>query len=208
MVWLSGFWCRRPVILASPANGLVIKNTVSASKKLTVTNERGFLRAQCYLLPPSRVSKEFPANPARTHHPCAVAGRTQEVGPKWERASSHSQHKHQVIQGKLVQVQFFWSGFWPELPNVGTKSHAVFVVHPNHRLALYMLGCVHTAIWPNSLTGSHLLLVGSNITWTSYLAVEPCSSHKTTSIAGVREQVFLCCSMSGGLMLPTGYKTI
>lgn len=61
------FWCRRPTILESSANGLVIKNVVSVSKKLSVTNEHGFLRAYGCILPPSRVSKYFSANPARTH---------------------------------------------------------------------------------------------------------------------------------------------
>lgn len=66
------------MILESSANGLVVKNVASASKKLSVTNEHGFLRAYACILPPSRVSKYFSANPARTHHRCAVVVRTQE----------------------------------------------------------------------------------------------------------------------------------
>lgn len=73
------FWCRRATISESSANGLVIKNVVSASKKLSVTNEHGFLRAYGCVLPPPGVSKYFSANPARTDHRCAVVGRTQEV---------------------------------------------------------------------------------------------------------------------------------
>lgn len=84
-----------------------------------------------------------------------------------------------MIQDKLVQVQFSWCGFWPKFPmrcpNVGTNSRVVFVVHPNHRRSLYVLGCVPTTIWPSFLTGSHLALAGGNVTWTSYPAPGPVS---------------------------------
>lgn len=49
------FWCRRPMVSESSANELIIKNVVSASKKLSVTNEHGFLRAYGCTLPPFRV---------------------------------------------------------------------------------------------------------------------------------------------------------
>lgn len=84
----------------------------------------------------------------------------------------HSQHKD-----KLGQVQFSWSGIWPEFPtrcpNVGTNSCVVFVVHPNQRWSPYVPGYVHTTIWPSSLTGSRLELAGGHITWSSYLALGP-----------------------------------
>lgn len=45
---------------------------------------------------------------------------------------------------------------------MGTNSHVVFVVCPNHRWSLYVLGFVHTTIWLNSLTGSCLELAAGN----------------------------------------------
>lgn len=59
------FWCRRPTILGSSAKELVIKNVVSASKRLSLTNEHGFLRPYGCILLPFRIWKYFWARPAR-----------------------------------------------------------------------------------------------------------------------------------------------
>lgn len=116
----------------------------------------------------------------------------------------HSQHKHQVMQDKLVQVQFSWSGFWPEFsvrcPNLGTNSHVVFVVHPNHRWSLYVLGYVQMTIWPCSLTGNCLELTEGNVTWASTWHWGPCSCHKTTSITRLREQELIHYSVDHGVL--------
>lgn len=76
------FWCRRPTILGSSAKELVIKNVVSASKKLLLANEHGFLRAYGCILPPFRIWKYFSARPARMHCRCTVTGRTG--GMRWK----------------------------------------------------------------------------------------------------------------------------
>lgn len=74
------FWCRKPTILENPANGLVAKNAVSASRKLS-HKRTGVSEGSRLSLPSFQVFKIFLSKPCQnTPRPrCAAARRAQGV---------------------------------------------------------------------------------------------------------------------------------
>lgn len=72
------FWCRKPAILENSASGLVVKNAVSASRKLS--HKRTWVSEGLGLsLLSFQVFKIFLSKPCRNNPRCAAAWRAQGV---------------------------------------------------------------------------------------------------------------------------------
>lgn len=134
------FWCRKPTISENSANGLVVKNVVSASRKLS--HKRTWVFEGLGLsLPSLQVFKIFLSKSCQNIPPSTCCS-LQSMGcdKRGKEHHWHSQHKHQLLQDRLGQLQLPCSGFWPEFParcpSVGEDCRVVLVVRPNRRWIL------------------------------------------------------------------------
>lgn len=119
------FWCRKPTILENPANGLVVKNAVSASRKLS-HKRTGVSEGLRLSLLSLQVFKIFFSKPCQNTPLMCCSQESTRCDKRGKEHRLHSQHKHQPMRDRLVQLQLPWSGLLTRIPSEVPKCGGEF----------------------------------------------------------------------------------